>query len=364
MNDTVANLHVPTQSAGAASVALPAMQSAELSASPQLSVTDLALSVDDASKSYCFPGPSAIPAGLRDYCHALLGRCKAVMNDSPGRDDFSVSHQDVVWRVHFDKRAIDGEWFRLRRMPKNAPHLGDNGMPSKLPASIRNVLLHPDLRHGGIVYVCGAAGSGKTTTAAAIVRSRLERFGGMAYTVEDPPEHPLNGWHHGKNGVAGICAQTMVNTAGQNAAGWAESMMGALRSQPAGTPSMLFVGEVRTEAAADVAIQAAGNGFLVIVTGFATDVTSGIDALIKLLRGRCQSLAHLLRVVVYQKLVESGDSLILNAQICVSPSSNSRMATIIASGQTLRLADEVMRQSHAIRTDQDLWKAAGGGSGE
>src|SRR6266498_1979068 len=68
MNDTVANPQVPAPSAGPASVALPAMQSAELSASSQPSVTDLALSVDDASKSYCFPGPSAIPAGLRDYC--------------------------------------------------------------------------------------------------------------------------------------------------------------------------------------------------------------------------------------------------------------------------------------------------------
>jgi Tfp pilus assembly ATPase PilU len=333
---------------------------------PEATITDLALSADDFAKSFCFPGPKPIPGEFKDYCMALLNRCKAILDEYPQRDDFAVSHQDVSWRVHFDKRSIDGEWYRLRRMPKSAPHLGENGLPSKLPPSIRNVLLHPELRKGGLLYVCGATGSGKTTTAAAIVRSRLESFGGMAYTVEDPPEHPLNGWHKGANGLMGYCAQTMVNTGDDNAAGWANSMMGALRSQPAGTPSILFVGEVRTPQAADVAIQAAGNGFLVIVTGFATDVPSGIEALLKLLgRERCFVLGHLLRVVIYQQLIRSGsgDSLSLNAQVCVSPSSNSRMATIVASGQVLRLQDEVSRQSHAIRTDADLWKAAGGTGG-
>jgi Tfp pilus assembly ATPase PilU len=336
-------------------------------AAPEPTITDLALSADEFAKSFCFPGPRQIPGENRDYCQALLDRCMAMVNEYPNRYDFAVSHREVTWRVHYDKLAIDGEWFRLRRMPNSAPHLWENGLPSKLPQSIRNVLLHPELRKGGLVYVCGATGSGKTTTGAAIVRSRLELFGGMAYTVEDPPEHPLNGWHKGANGISGYCSQTMVDSGDDSAAGWANSMMGALRSQPAGTPSILYVGEVRTPQAADVAIQAAGNGFLVIVTGFATDVPSGIEALLKLLgRERCYVLGHLLRIVIYQQLIRSGDSsLALNAQVCVSPSSNSRMATIVSSGQVLRLQDEVSRQSHAIRTEADLWKAAGGtGSAE
>ena len=60
-------------------------------------------------------------------------------------------------------------------------------------------------------------------------------------------------------------------------------MIGALRSQPARTPSILFGGEIRNVRAAEVAVQAAVNGFLVIATGFATGIPSGLDALLKML---------------------------------------------------------------------------------
>jgi twitching motility protein PilT len=216
----------------------------------ELTVTDLALSVSDSTKSFCFPGPAAIPSQFRDYCSALLSRCQEMRKDRPEREDFSVAYQDIVWRAHFDKDAIDGEWFRLRRMPKNAPHLGEGGLPSRQPPALVKVLLHPELRRGGLLFVCGATGSGKTTTASATVRSRLELYGGMAYTVEDPPEHPLNGWHTGENGIRGYCAQTLVASPGETGDGWSASMSGALRSQPAGTPSILFVGEIRSKLAA------------------------------------------------------------------------------------------------------------------
>jgi twitching motility protein PilT len=335
-------------------------------AAPTPTITDLALSMSDPANSFCFSGgaPQPLPGEYKAYCKGLQARCVAVRKESATRIDFTVAYENISWRVHYDKQSIDGEWFRCRRMPKSAPHLGEGGLPSRLPKSICDVLLHPELKKGGLIYVCGATGSGKTTTAAAIVRSRLETFGGMAYTVEDPPEHPLNGWHKGANGLAGYCAQTMVNTEGEGAAGWAESMMSALRSQPAGTPSLLFVGEVRTAQAADVAIQAAGNGFLVIVTGFAADVPSGLQAFLSMLGPeRAHTLSYLLRVVIYQKLLGAGSDKSLNAQICVSPDSGSRVATMIASNGLTRLQDEVMRQAHTVRTGGDLWKAAGGNGG-
>ncbi len=319
-------------------------------------ITDLALCVHDQDKSFCFPGPMEIPGVLRDYCAALLTRCEEMRRLEPEREDFTVSHRDISWRVHVDDRAVDGQWLRARRMPKQAPHLGEGGLPSRLPPSMVNVLLHPELRRGGLIMIMGGAGCGKTHTAAAIVRSRLEHFGGIAYTVEDPPEHPLHGWHEGPNKVRGYCTQTLVASGVRTPDGWAASMNGALRSQPAGTPCILFVGEIRSNMAADVAIQAAGNGFLVIVTSFATDIPSGVADLIKRVGvERAGVISRLLRVVLYQRLVDG----MLSAKICVSPNANSRMAAMMMGGlgQLARLDEEVQRQANYVRTDADLWRA-------
>lgn len=332
-------------------------------------ITDLALCVSTPDLSYCFPGPRPIPDDFVDTCNILRERCVTKRNESRVQQmhrvvemtEFTVSHNNVVWRVHYDANAIDGDWIRMRRMPQEAPHLGRGGLPSSLPAPIVNTLLHPDLRAGGLVFVVGGTGQGKTHTATATVRSRLQMYGGMAFTIEDPPEHPLNGWHEGQNGVRGICAQHQVLPQPDGSDGWASAMRGALRSQPSGTPSMMFVGEIRTQAAAEVAMQAAGNGFLVLATGFATDVPSGVEHLLKQLGAhRANILAYLLRVVLYQRLVDSpsrsgSGEKVVQVQVAVSPSGNSRVATIIAGGQLARLQDEAQRQLNIVRADQDLW---------
>ncbi len=95
-------------------------------------ITDLALCIADGSKSFCFPGPAQIPPEFRNCCGALVQRCNEKRRERPEQDDFAVSHQDIVWRAHFDEQSIDGEWYRLRRMPRHAPYLGDGGLPSRL----------------------------------------------------------------------------------------------------------------------------------------------------------------------------------------------------------------------------------------
>jgi len=109
-----------------------------------------------------------------------------------------------------------------------------------------------------------------------VLVSRLLRYGGFAYTIEDPPEIiALNG-RHGN----GYCTQTRVY---DGASGWEDSIKEILRSQPVGTSLMLFIGEIRSAEAARMAIRAASNGFLVITTSFATDMIAGIDTFYQLL---------------------------------------------------------------------------------
>ena len=150
--------------------------------------TDLYLSPRAVERSVVFPGPAPLPPGLCAAAEALIERCEAAE-----RDDFTVEHEGTTWRVRRDRHGVDGLWYRLRRLPSAPPRL--EAMPSPLPPRVAELLLSPRLLAGGLVYVTGAAGSGKTTTASATVVSRLHRFGGVAYTIEDPPELPLNGWH-------------------------------------------------------------------------------------------------------------------------------------------------------------------------
>jgi twitching motility protein PilT len=90
-------------------------------------------------------------------------------------------------------------------------------------------------------------------------------------------------------------------------------------------------------------LRAASNGFLVVSTSFATDVISGIDAIFQMVGDEyASSLAESLRVVLYQHLVDGR----LTAEMLMSESSASRVATIIRSGRVnlAQLKNELQMQ--------------------
>jgi hypothetical protein len=96
-------------------------------------------------------------------------------------------------RVEFDGRLYrarrnmmnEGEQFNLRVTASYAPHLSELKFKNPLWPLI---LLSPKLLSGGLVVFAAEMGQGKTTTAAAMVRSRLERYAGYGQTVENPPK--------------------------------------------------------------------------------------------------------------------------------------------------------------------------------
>lgn len=288
--------------------------------------TDIHLKTSALAESLVFPGPQPLPAARLDEAQALLRHCEGM-----AVDDFTVTVDGITWRGRRDRHAVDGLWYRLRRMPAKAPEL--DGLPSPLSAVQRDMLLSPQLRDGGLIYICGAAGSGKTTTASATVVSRLRAFGGVAYTIEDPPEMPLNGWHG-----SGYCSQTWV--AGEQASDWSESFRCALRSQPAATHQILFVGEIRNAESAHAMLRAASNGFLVIATGFGADIASSVDALARLSGDGAATFASMLRLVMHQRLVGST----LQATALASSGSSSAVAARIRAGQFVHLASDIEYQ--------------------
>ena len=294
-------------------------------------VTDIHIKKSDPESSIIYPGPRRPLLDEMNLIRKLLAAAEQI-----DRDDFMLQEGAQYWRGRRDKHAVDGTWYRLRCMAEHTPTL--DTLPSPIPEPVKSILLSSACNRGGLIHIAGKPGTGKTTTASALVVSRLLKHGGVAYTIEDPPEMPLNGWHGN-----GYCSQTWV--AGEGTADWMESMRGALRSQPVGTNLIMFIGEVRDPDTAKAILRAAANGFLVITTGFGTDLISAIDTLFQLIsRDYAASLAAVLYAVLYLQL----DKGRIGVQVLRSDGPASTVGTIIRSGVLASLQNEIMYQRNQL----------------
>lgn len=135
----------------------------------------------------------------------------------------------------------------------------------------------------GLILVCGATGSGKTTTLYSTIQhlNRLER---AVYTIEDPIEYKLP-----------FCTQTQVNLA--TGLTFAKYTKTVLRHDP----NVVIVGETRDSETAHNSIQLADTGHLVFTTLHTNDVPSTLLRL----KGMDIDMHHLsfvLRGIMVQRL--------------------------------------------------------------
>ncbi|WP_339437504.1 ATPase, T2SS/T4P/T4SS family [Pseudomonas sp. EL_65y_Pfl1_R32] len=166
-----------------------------------------------------------------------------------------------------------------------------------LPDHLQNALMSDTIR--GLIFICGEMGAGKTSSAASLVKARLEAWGGICLAVEDPPEPFL----HGRHGE-GRCIQVPVS---RRMGGYEEALVLALRTRA----DFLFVGEVRDGPTAAQVIQASINGHLIICTGHSGSVTHGIERLAALgqplLKNARELLSKGLVAVIHQSLSMDSD---------------------------------------------------------
>ncbi len=123
-------------------------------------------------------------------------------------------------------------------------HLGELGIPADLFAQIKRLLAKP----WGLVLVTGPTGSGKTTT----LYSALELLRSVhrnIVTVENPVEYQLE-----------LINQVLVEES--RALTFATALRAILRQDP----DIIMVGEIRDNETAEVALQAALTGHLVLST--------------------------------------------------------------------------------------------------
>ena len=120
-----------------------------------------------------------------------------------------------------------------------------------LPATVRDELDHLLGETSGAIVLSGTAGSGKTTTIYACLRELTARSHGerSLATLEDPIESVVPG-----------VAQAQVNTA----AGLTLEL--GLKSLLRQDPEVIAIGEIRDKNTAEIALQAALSGHLILTT--------------------------------------------------------------------------------------------------
>lgn len=183
-----------------------------------------------------------------------------------GMSSYAISFAGDHYRV---ERIItnEGVQYNCRKMPTSTPEIEQLGFA---PAIVRH--LSSLGRAAGLLLFAGPTGQGKTTSASAIMKRFLDTEGGFLYTIEDPPEMPLTGLYHAKNGGLGLCKQTAVENDQ-----WGAGLRSALRSKP----RYILVGEIRTPETAANCLVAATSGHLVLSTIHANGVEDALNSIIK-----------------------------------------------------------------------------------
>lgn len=183
-----------------------------------------------------------------------------------GRSSYSMAYGSTMYRVE-RVATLTGIMYSARRMPRKTPDVIRLG----LPEPVTNHLISLN-RESGLILWAGPTGAGKTTSISCLMRKFLEREGGYAYTIEDPPEMPLDGIYQSKRGGLGMCKQTEPDNND-----WGESLKSALRCRP----RYILVGEIRTPDCASQILRAATSGHLVLSTIHANSVEDALNSVIK-----------------------------------------------------------------------------------
>lgn len=204
---------------------------------------------------------------VADLLQYIIKQLEANGSTEPKPDEeWGIEFNGKRFRGHFQP-TITGMELNLRYIPEGVPLTSELLMPN----AWKELLLNPDLLKGGLIMIVAETGQGKTTVSASVLRERLETFGRMAWALEDPNELMLHGWW--KKGFCFQCPITKDYT-------FSQALVGAMRSYPATTGNMLYIGEVRDSSTASELLMAAVNGHLVMVTIHAGTIQEAMKRLI------------------------------------------------------------------------------------
>jgi type II secretory ATPase GspE/PulE/Tfp pilus assembly ATPase PilB-like protein len=198
-----------------------------------------------------------------------------------GRLHVTINDEQLTVRVSIVPNVM-GEKVVMRLLAKHSRQfsLTDLGMNNADLKQVRSGFARPF----GMILSTGPTGSGKTTTMYAILKILNTRTRNIA-TIEDPVEYELDG-------INQIQANAKTNLT------FSEGLRSLLRQDP----DVLFVGEIRDEETADIAVNAAMTGHLVLSTMHTNDAVTTLPRLVDM-KIEPFLAASTVNVIVAQRLV-------------------------------------------------------------
>ncbi|HSE11239.1 MAG TPA: PilT/PilU family type 4a pilus ATPase [Rudaea sp.] len=173
-------------------------------------------------------------------------------------------------------------------------------IPSRIP-SLESLNLPPNVKDlimlkRGLVLVVGAAGSGKSTTLAALINYRNQHRSGHILTIEDPIEFVHT---HGKS----IVDQREV---GIDTNSYADALKNAMRE----APDVIMIGEIRDRETMEQALLYAETGQLCLATLHSNNANQTLDRILNFFpetahKQVLQDLSLNLKAVLSQRLLRS-----------------------------------------------------------
>lgn len=230
----------------------------------------------------------AAPPLTAPLLEALLTLTSGRLPTHFGHQSFEFSfEQPQVARFRGHAFRESGSWaVSLRVSPVVVPSFHELRLPP-----VVKTLCEPQ---PGLTLITGPTGSGKSTTAAAMLRAMALSETLHVVTVEDPAEYRITD-------TPSCISQREI---GRDTQSFAEALKSAFREDP----DVLFIGEIRDAETLEVALQSAESGISVLSTFHTSTAVRTVQRLVAMaaqedqvqVRGR---LADALRATVSQRLL-------------------------------------------------------------
>ena len=247
--------------------------------------------------------PAVEPEDLQKMAHGMMTPAQRDRFEREGGADVQYS-VDGLGRFRASVCKARGRTsLALRVVPYDLPGIEELGLPA--------VVAKLAMESRGLILVTGPAGSGKTTTLAAMIRHMNDQRNEHIVTIEDPIEYL-----HRDKGC--IITQREVGT---DTPSFADALRICLRQDP----DVLMVGEMRDLETIRTVLTLAETGHLVLSTLHTITATETVNRIIAEFPGHQErqirgQLAQVLRGIISQRLIgrADGSGLIAAVEVLVN----------------------------------------------
>lgn len=245
---------------------------------------------------------------------------------------YSVTRSDVAFRFRCNIYMQRGKLrVCMRLINSNVPHYKALGLPDSI---VRECVTQTD----GIGFFCGATGSGKSTSIAALLVERSMNREEHIVTLEDPIEYDFID-------NRAFFSQRQL---GQDFDSFEQGLKHAMRQ----APNTLLVGEIRDTSTAEAALHAAETGHFVFTTMHTKRAPDAMDRFRLLFEPTQQEkmfalLSSLARFVVCQRLINSSDGKRVALLEVMHINAPSMLRPLIRQGKIGQLAGTISSAGYA-----------------